>query len=291
MAKYRTVHINPDRFDRGQFKFYLLLLPLAAFMALPIVYIFFHALKPFDELFSYPPKFITLHPTLDNFVKLFKTTAASINPASLYLFNSIIVTAVVVVLSIFISSAAGFALSKAQFKGKKAILSINTFSLMFVPVTVMIPRFLVIANIGLLDNFLAHILPLLAMPVGLFLVKQFIDQMPTSLIEAARIDGASDYYILPHIVMPVIKPALATVAMLAFQASWNNLESSQFYMNEEYLKTFVNYMSSLTSQTGNTIAGQGIAAAAALIVFIPNIILFITMQSKVMNTMAHSGIK
>jgi multiple sugar transport system permease protein len=162
---------------------------------------------------------------------------------------------------------------------------------MFVPAAVGIPRYLLIDEIGLLDTFFAHIFPLLAMPVGLFLVKQFIDQIPNELIEAAQIDGASDYTIFLKIIIPLVKPAIATIAILSFQLVWNNAETSTLYVNDESLKTFAFYMGTLASQEGNTVAGQGMAAAAALIMFIPNLIIFIFLQSKVMNTMAHSGIK
>ena len=141
------------------------------------------------------------------------------------------------------------------------------------------------------DSFWAQIIPLLAMPVGLFLLKQFIDQIPDALIEAAVIDGADDFTILRRIIIPIIMPAVATVAMMAFQAAWNSTEASAMFVENETLKTFAYYMSTLTGATGNTISGQGISAAASLILFLPNLILFIILQSRVMNTMAHSGLK
>ncbi len=140
------------------------------------------------------------------------------------------------------------------------------------------------------DNFLAHIIPLLAMPIGLFLVKQFMDDIPDALIEAARLDGANDFQILTKIVMPLVKPALATVGILTFQAVWNATESSSLYISDETLKTFAFYLNTLTTSS-NTIAGAGMAAAAGLIMFLPNLIIFMLLQSKVMNTMTHSGIK
>lgn len=291
MAKYRTVKICPDKWHVNQLGFYVFLIPLAAFMLLPILYVVFQAFKPLDELFAYPPRFVTTRPTLQNFAKLFSVADSSNFPASIYLFNSIVSTAMVVVLTVLISAASGFVLSKRSFKGKNTILKVNQVALMFVPIAVAIPRFLVIKQIGLFNSFFAHVLPLLAMPVGLFLVKQFIDQLPTPLIEAAQIDGATDYGILFRIVIPLIKPALATVSILAFQASWNSVEASQMLIDVERLKTFAYYMTTVTAATGNNVAGQGMAAAATLILFVPNIILFIVMQSKVMNTVAHSGIK
>jgi ABC-type glycerol-3-phosphate transport system permease component len=158
---------------------------------------------------------------------------------------------------------------------------------------VTIPRYLVVQELGLTDSFLGHILPMLALPVSVFLVKQFVDQIPDALLEAARLDGANDYYVFRKVVVPMILPALATVAILSFQMAWNNTETSSLYMNKETMKTFAFYMSTLTTTTAmeNNIAGQGLAAAAALLMFIPNLVIFIFMQSKVMDTMAHSGLK
>lgn len=282
--------VNPSRFDKSQFKFYVYLVPLAIFMALPIVFIVCHAFKPMDELFAFPPKFFVSRPTLDNFSNLLSQSSDSGIPLSRYVFNSVIVTTIVVFASIIISSMAGYALSKLRFKSKGALLEINNLALMFVPVAVMIPRYLVIDKVGISDTYFAHILPLLAMPVGLFLIKQFMDQIPDELIEAATIDGANDFQIYLKIIMPIVRPALATAAILVFQQVWNNIESSSLFVTSESLRTLAFYMSTLASNT-NVVAGQGMAAAASLIMFLPNLILFIFLQSKVMNTMAHSGLK
>ena len=162
--------------------------------------------------------------------------------------------------------------------------------MMFVPIAVIIPRYLLVDNLGMINTYFAHILPLLAMPVGMFLVKQFTDQVPDSLIEAAIVDGAGYFKVYHRIILPMIKPALATVAILAFQSVWNNTETSTMYTNKESMRTLTFYMNTLASNT-NSVAGQGMAAASSLIMFLPNLILFILCQSKVMNTMAHSGIK
>lgn len=161
---------------------------------------------------------------------------------------------------------------------------------MFVSVAVAIPRYLIIQFLGITNTYWAHILPLVVMPVGLFLIKQFIDQVPDSLIEAAYIDGASDFRVYRKIILPLTGPALATVAILSFQAVWNNVETSTMYMESDGIKTLAFYMSTLTTNT-NSVAGQGIAAASTLIMIVPNIVLFIVLQSRVMNTMAQSGIK
>lgn len=290
MARYNGSKINPKRFERGQIKIMLAVLPLSIFMLLPIVFIFCHAFKPMDELFAYPPRFLVSKPTFDNFAKLFKASSTSGIPMSRYVFNSFVVTSSVVLLSVFLSSISGFVLSKMKFKGKKALMEINNLALMFVQVAVMIPRYLTIEKLGLTDTYLAHILPMVAMPVSLFLVKQFIDQVPDALIEAAYIDGAGDFLVYRKIILPLIKPALATAAILAFQQVWIDLVTSNLYVTNEGLRTLAFYMNTLIA-ANNTVVGQGIAAAASLIMFVPNLVLFIILQKNIMNTMANSGIK
>jgi len=289
----RSSGINPSGFHPSQIPFYLILAPLVAFMLLPIIFIFSTAFKPLEELFAYPPRFFVVNPTLKNFRDLLSLMSISDVPVTRYLFNSIVVTLASMVASLFISSAAAYALSKKRFRLKQTLFAVNTVALMFVPIAVTIPRFLIIAKTGLIDSFLVHILPGLAMPVGVFLLKQFMDTVPNEVIEAAQIDGASDLQIYWRIILPMVRPALATMAILTFQATWNNADTSALYINIESLKTFAFYLSTLSATTAgaNPVAGQGMAAAAALIMFLPNLIIFIFLQSQVMSTMSHSGLK
>lgn len=292
MAAYKGHRMNPDKFEKSQIKLYLFVVPLVLLTGLPIVFIFFHAFKPMEELFAFPPKFITTHPTLENFRKLFKASRSAGIPLSKYVFNSVLVTASVVISSLLLSTSAAYALSKLKFKGRAALFQINQFALMFVPVAVMIPRYLIVEKLNLIDTYWSMILPLIPLPVALFLLKQFVDQVPDSLIEAAYMDGAVEFHIYWKIVLPLIKPAIATAAILVFQQVWTNMEASNYYINEDGLKSLAFYMNTLSSTTTtNTVAGQGIAAAASLIMFVPNLVLFCILQKHVMNTMAHSGIK
>ncbi len=287
---YKGKRINPDKFERGQIKIILIILPLVIFMALPIIFIANHAFKPMDELFAFPPTFFVKNPTLENFTKLVKFSRTSGVPLSRYIFNSAIVTLLTVGLSLLFTTCAAFALSKIKFKGRNLMIQINQLALMFVATAVLIPRYLVICNLGLIDSTLAHVLPLVAYPVALFLVKQFVEQVPDSLIEAAYMDGATDFQVYRKIIIPMIKPAIATAAILVFQQVWTNMETSNYYINDDSMKTLTFYMNSLVN-ANNTVSGQGIAAAASLILFVPNLVLFIILQNSVMNTMANSGIK
>ncbi len=290
MASFQGKKINPKRFHVSQIKFYVFLLPLAVFMILPIIYIFSTAFKPAEELFKFPPSFFVVNPTWENYKSLFELMAGTSVPATRYLFNSVVVTALTMIISILLSVSAGYVLSKKKFKGQKLLFEINTLALMFVPIAVTIPRFIIIVNLGLTDRFISNILPIVAMPVGLFLIKQFIDQVPDALLEAARMDGASELQILFKIIIPSVRPAIATVAIMSFQSAWGNVEASVYYINNESLKTFAYYITTFSSASTSSIT-QGVTAASALIMFLPNLIIFIVMQSKVMDTMAHSGIK
>lgn len=296
-ASFQGNRINPTKFSRSQLKFYIILVPLCLFMLLPIIYVVNQAFKPLDELFFFPPTFFVRQPTTDNFRDLAETAAGTGVPMTRYLFNSIVVTFLSLILNLLFVVMSAYALSKKRFKSKERLLGINQIALMFVGTAVAIPRYLVIIGLQIDNTIWSHIFPALAMPVGLFLVKQFVDQVPDSLIEAGKIDGANDFVVVRKIVIPLVKPALATAAILTFQAVWNSAEASNLYIVDETLKTFPFYLSSLTASGFSTstgavaIAGAGVAAAAGLITFLPNLIIFIFMQSNVMNTMAHSGIK
>ena len=175
---FQGTKINPDRFHKSQLPFFMFLVPFSLLMLLPIMFIINHAFKPQSELFMYPPKFFVRRPTFENFSELSRIVSASGVPFSRYLVNSLFVTIVGVGLAILFTGFSAYALSKMKFKGKKFLFELNTLALMFVPIAVQIPRYLIIAKSGLIDSYLAHILPVIVMPVAMFLIKQFIDQTP-----------------------------------------------------------------------------------------------------------------
>ncbi len=287
---YKGKRINPRKFEMSQLKIILIILPLVIFMALPIIFIVNHAFKPMEELFAFPPTFFVKNATFENFTKLMKFSNSNGIPLSRYVFNSLIVTVLTVGLSLLLTTLSAFALAKIKFKGRNLLVNINQVAIMFVGTAVLIPRYLVICELGLINTTLAHVLPLVAMPVALFLVKQFVEQIPDSLLEAAYMDGATDFDVYCKVILPMIKPAIATAMILVFQQVWTNMETSNYFVNDDALKTLTFYMNTLAN-ANNTVAGQGVAAAASLIMFLPNLILFIILQKQVMNTMASSGIK
>lgn len=257
-------------------------------MALPIVYAVLQSLKPLDEIFAYPPRFFVNRPTLDNFRQVLFLSDNLWVPFSRYVFNSVFIAVVGTVLYIVFSTAAAYPLAKGSFLGKNVIYQLVVWTLLFTPEVTAIPKYMVIANIGLIDTYGASIFPYLATTMGVFLVRQFIiSAIPDSTLEAARIDGAGEYRIFSSIVLPSIGPAWLTLAIFAFTALWNSALPIE-YIYSESLKGLSAVMSTIaTGGLGRT----GPASAVAVFLMIPPILLFIFTQSSVMETMTHSGLK
>ncbi|QHW29534.1 carbohydrate ABC transporter permease [Paenibacillus rhizovicinus] len=264
---------------------------LAAFMSLPIVFILNHAFKPQNELFLFPPRFFVQHPTFANFEALFLHAANATVPFTRYLFNSLVVAAMTLTSVIVVSTMAAYVIAKRSFHFKHLIMAMITLSLMFAPETVSIPRYLIISGIGLNNTYFGHVLPALASPVAVFMLVGFIAQIPNDLIEAAKIDGSSHFGIFIRLVLPLSVPAIATIAIFTFQGVWGDVETSTLFMQKETMRTLAFYVNSLLSGLQNNVAGQNMAAAAGLLMFIPNLIIFLLFQRKVLETMVHSGIK
>lgn len=271
----------------GDYGIFIFLAILGIFMVLPFAYAVAQSLKPIEELFVFPPKFFVRNPTLDNFTNLFIRTNNMWVPFERYIFNSIYMTIIATGLSVIFSSMAAYPLAKFRFPGSNVYFGIITVSLLFVYEVTYIPQYILLARLGLIDTPLAIILPALGSSLGLFLMRQFMTQIPDSLIEAAKVDGAKTMYIFWKVVMPNVKPAWITATILSFQVIWNR-DTSSFIFTEQFKNLPAVFRQISTS---NTIATMGIASAAAVILMIPPIILFITTQSKVIETMAHSGIK
>jgi len=264
---------------------------LAAFMILPIIFIINNAFKPLNELFLFPPSFFVKQPTTRSFELLFLHSSIEAVPFVRYLFNSILVVFFALVGVIVVSTMAGYALAKHTFHFKGLTFSLIMLSLMFAPETVSIPRYLIVSSLGLTDTYFGHVLPFLASPVAVFLLIGFITQIPDALIEAAKLDGASDFGIFRRLIIPLAAPAIATISIFTFQGVWMDIETSTLYMQTETMRTLAFYVNSLLSGLQNSVSGQNIAAAAGLLVFLPNLIIFFLFQKRVLETMVHSGVK
>jgi ABC-type glycerol-3-phosphate transport system permease component len=173
---------------------------------------------------------------------------------------------------------------------RKTIFNVIIMALMFSPQVTQIPQYIIISKLGLTNTYFALILPFLAYPVGLFLIKQFLDQIPDALLEAGKMDGAIEWTIFWRIVMPMLKPAWATLSLFIFIAAWNDPWSSAVYTTTEDMKTLP-YALTTINGGASAIATVGTLGAASLLMVVPTVVVFIITQKMVLETMAHSGIK
>ena len=281
--KRTTARVNRSR--AGNIMSLIFLLLLSAFMLLPIVFVVSNAFKPLDELFIYPPRLLVNKPTLDNFSSMMKLMSQSWVPFSRYLFNTVFLTVAGTVLHLIFASLAAYPLARHNFMGKNLIFGAIVLSLMFSGSVTQIPSYIIITKIGLLDSHLATLLPAIQYSLGLYLIKQFMETIPDSVIEAARIDGASEWRIWAQVAMPMVKPAWLTLIILMIQNLWNMISPYTF---SEELKTMPQALNQILS---GGIARTGVSAAVSLIMLSVPAITFILSQSQIIETMNSSGMK
>lgn len=268
--------------------FYLIMTGLACFMALPLVYLVVTAFKPLDELFLFPPRFFVKNPTLQNFTDLVATLDSNTVPFTRYLFNSTLVTILSVLGSVVTCTMAAFVAEKLKPRGMHAFSRIVTYALMFSAPAAQIPIYLIVSELGMINTYWSLIIPKIAVPMYFFLYQQFVSQIPDELIESARLDGCSNMRLFVKIIVPLTKAAISTIVVFAFVANWNDSFSPMIYIQKQAMKTLPIILQ--TIGTGG-VARAGAGAAAVFLTTLPTIGLYVAMQSRVLKTMAYSGIK
>ncbi len=270
----------------GTIGIFIILLILGIFMILPIYLAVVMSLKPVQELFVFPPKLYVIDPTLSNFTTMFRLCSDLWVPFSRYVFNSLFVTITVTLTQVIFSTMASFCLAKVRFPGSKIINSVIVISLLYQSNVIYIMQYMVLAQLGMIDTYMALIFPYVAAPMNLFLMRQSMSQVPDAMIEAAKVDGAGLFRTLWQIVVPNQRPALMTVVIFSFQAAWAIQGGTLVF--DESLKT----LPTVVQQAASAGLGRaGVAMAAAVFLLIPPIIVFMIAQRQVIETMAHSGIK
>jgi ABC-type glycerol-3-phosphate transport system permease component len=270
----------------GDIAIFIMLALLGVFMLFPIYLSFIQSIKPVEEFFIFPPRLYAINPTTQNFVELFEAAGNMWVPFTRYLFNSIFVTVTVTVTQVLFASSAAYVLSKVRAPGVKLLTRIVEIALLFQSTVTFIMVYMVMAQLNLIDTYFAITLPFIASPLSIFFMKQFMTQIPDSMIEAAQIDGAGHFRTCWQIVMPNCKPAWITLVIFAFTAAWQI--NGWGYIFTESLKPLPTVLEQIRL---SGIARMGVGAAASVFIMIPPMVLFIFCQSNVLETMAHSGLK
>ena len=284
--RFRKHEKKLNRSAAGNSVLFTIMIICGIFMALPLVMVINNALKPLDEIYQYPPKVFVKNPTLENFSDLFILMNSTWVPFSRYIMNTIIITGGGMVGHVICASLAAYPLAKHKFPGRSFLFKIVTLSMMFSWTVTQIPQYMIISKIGINNKYWALILPACAYGMGLYLMKQFMEQIPDSLMEAARLDGASEWKIFSSIVMPNVKPAWLTLAIFQFQQMWGN--SGGLFLRDEELKPL---QYALQQVTAGGAARAGAGAAVTFIVAAVPITFFLFCQSNILETMTTSGVK
>lgn len=284
-------NLKGSRSTAGNILLLVFLFTIGFLFFFPVIFMISKSLKPMNELYVFPPRLLVKNPTLNNFRDLFNMLANTLVPFLRYVFNSLVVVNVGSIGHIALASMCAYPLAKFKFPGSKFLSSLIIYSLMFNATVTAVPNFITISKLQLIDSYGAIIFPTFASTLGLYLMQNFMQQVPDSLIEAAKIDGASDFRLHWIIVMPIIKPAWITAFILVFQGLWINTGAS--YIFDEKLKSVAYLISQLASGsvTGMGVARAGVFASASVLMFIVPVAVFLFMQSNVMATMATSGMK
>ena len=280
----RTGGKKLNRSMAGNTLLFILMGICGVFMVLPLVMIVNNALKPLDEIYQYPPRIFVRNPSLTNFSDLFVLMNESWVPFSRYILNTIIITVGGMVGHVIVASLAAYPLAKHKFPGKALLFSMVVLSMMFSWTVTQIPQYLIISWLGINNTYAALVLPAWSFGMGLYLMKQFMEQLPDSLMESARLQGATEWQIFWHIVMPNVRPAWLTLAIFQFQQMWGN--TGGMFLRSEELKPLQYALQQITSG-GVSRAGAG-AAVTFIIAAIP-ITFFLVCQSSILETMTTSG--
>ena len=289
MARLRTRKhkVVLNRSVGGDLGITLMLTFLGAFMFLPMLYVVMQSLKPLDELWMFPPRFIVMNPTLNNFSDLFVLMNTSWVPFSRYIFNTVLVSVCGTAGNLLFASMCAYALAKIKFPGRKWIFKTIRTSLMFHETVTAVTRFTIMSVLLLIDTPLALIIPAWGSTLGLYLMKQFMEtNVNDSVLESSRLDGATEWKTFWVIAMPMVKPAWLTLIIYCFQGLWN--AGSSIYIHSEQYKSF-NY--AIGQITAGGIKRAGASAAAQVIMMMVPIAVFVISQSNIIETMGSSGMK
>lgn len=274
----------------GKVMFAIFMAALLVFTVFPLLAMINRAFMPLEELFVYPPRIFVKRPTLKNFTDLLTSLGASTVPFTRYIFNSVWITFVTVVLTIVISCMGAYGLVKHKPFGANALFAVVLAGLMFSGHVTQIPNYMIVSGMGLINTYGALIIPKIAVAYNFFLVKQFCEQLPDSLLEAARIDGAKELTVFFRIAMPLLKPAWSTLAVFSFVSNWNDSFSPLVFITSQQMKTLPLALQTLAGGAG-VVARSGAVGAATLLTTLPTIIVYTVMRGRVMQTMTYSGIK
>lgn len=256
-------------------------------MAAPLLWMALSAFKTKKDLTASPPVWLPSQWTLSNFSELLDQL-----DMPRYFMNSLIVAVLVTVCNLLFCSMVGYALAKLDFTGRSKVFGVVLIALMVPGNLLILPLYVLMNKLSLIDTYAGLVLPFAAGAFGVFLMRQFMQSVPDELLEAARIDGAGEWYIFFRIVLPLVRPALATLAIFTFLGSWNNFVWPLIATNDPGKYTLPVALATFANDPNRTIAGgNGMLMAGSLLVVLPVLVVFIALQRHFTQGIATAGLK
>jgi alpha-1,4-digalacturonate transport system permease protein len=255
----------------------------AVLVLLPVIWAVLSSFKDRSELAQRPPTIIPADPTLSNF-----TEAMSAFSFGTYFKNSLIVTVAATALTLLINSMAAFALSKYSFRGRDAMFMVTLATIMIPLQVILLPVYQVVANLGMVNSLWGLIIPPAATPTGVFLLRQYMLTIPDELLEAARIDGASEWSIFRRIVLPLCRPALAVVAIFSVIWRWNDFLWPLIVAQDESVYTLP---VALARFSGQQVVPFNLVLAMSVLSILPVVVIFLFLQRHILTGIAQTGLK
>ncbi|MDQ1023089.1 multiple sugar transport system permease protein [Streptomyces umbrinus] len=252
---------------------------------LPFVWVISGSLRSLDEIRSDPGAWVPQHLTFDNFERLFTTQGFG-----RFLVNSVVVAVMVVVGNIVAASAAGYALAKLDFAGRRIAFAAVMGAMMMPLTSVFVTQFVITVDLGLADTLTGVALPSVALPLSVFIMRQYAMSIPDELLEAARIDGAGEFRIFFGIFLPLAGPAVATITIMSFLSSWNNFLWPLIVAQSMSSYTLPVGLAA-TSQAAAHVTDYGLLLAGAIVVMLPVLVLFLFLQRYFVQGVAGTGMR
>jgi multiple sugar transport system permease protein len=274
---------SPAR-SRASIVLYIILTIGLILMVAPFVWMVLGSFKPQGEFLRLPPTWLPEQPTTGNYQRLVEQL-----DMPRFFFNSTVVAVAVTAGNLIFSPMLGYALAKLRFLGKGALMGLVLATLMLPGAALLVPLFVLMSAMGLVNSYPALVLPFLAGPFGVFLTRQFFSGLPDELLEAARIDGASEFRIFWTIAMPLAGPVLATLGILTFLGSWNSFIYPLVMAQEPEMYTLP--VALATFATGQYQADHGMLMAGAVVLILPVLIIFVLLQRWITEGIATTGLK
>ncbi len=283
-----TKHARPPKSREGSLRpprwLYAVMAAGLVLVVIPFVWMVISSFKPEAEVRSVPPTWWPETVTTENYQQLFTQL-----DFPRFFMNSAIVAVVTAAGNMVFCSMLGYALAKLQFPGKRVVFGLVLGTLMIPGVVTFIPLFVLATNIGLANSLPGMILPFLAGPFGVFLMRQYILSLPDELIQAARVDGASELRIFFSVIMPLCGPAIATLGVLTFLTSWNNFLWPLVIATDE--STYTLPVALALYAVGQNATKYGLLLAGSVVVVVPVLVVFLVLQRRIMQGIAMTGIK